>query len=39
MNVFFRVFGLEKEELRDYRVGDMVVNGRTQEDDPVLQQA
>ncbi len=38
-NVFFRIFGGQEQHLRDDQIGDVVVNGRAQENDVLLEQA
>jgi hypothetical protein len=38
MDVLLRVLHLEEEHLGDHQVRDMVINGRADENDPVLEQ-
>ena len=37
-DVFVGVVGLEMDELRHHEVGDVVVDGRAEEDDPLVQE-
>jgi len=39
VDVFLGIFHLEEEELGDYGIGHIVVNGSTDEDNAVFQQA
>src|SRR4029078_995388 len=37
-DVFFRILGLEDEQLRDQEVRDAVVDGRAEEDDAIVRE-